>query len=252
MKKRWLLMIAMLLCVLWVVPGSESEAAKRPTVAKRQTVFFINQKEVGSPSYSMTAGTMANDLIFIKNMPKKGKIRNIRCSSRKIRVRRDDTVFRNTLELMLSGKVKHGERIRVSFQVISGKKRYNLSTVLVFKKYRCPYSEIKIEGKKYKSDTSGMILVDRASLKDNSARISTRARKGIKVKGMVAVYGDIGEPHIREYRSGDRVDLSDMVGLVIIYEHKKPSGYQRKLARDAGDRKAGDTALHEMVMVMFL
>lgn len=236
-------MIVCLLCVV-MIPGFRSEAAKKPSVVKKQTVF-VHVKD------SVLAAPVANEWIFIKNMPKKGKIKNIQCDNKKVEIIRDEYFYKNTLEITAMGRLKDGDKAKVSFTVVSGKKSYRLTTELIFKKYREPFSSLKIGSKKYTKTKSGIIEIDKKTIQGDSIRVTTKARKNAVVTEVLAIYMNGEELVQKTYRNGDNIDLADLKAIMISYEYKKPAGYAKSMIRGSFFKDIEDLFFADSCLIVF-
>lgn len=230
MKKRikcFTLNILFLVAMLLFIPSLNSSAAKAPSVSKKIPVYYQNTY-LGKHSYLVEG----SNLISIKNL-NGGKISNVKVNNKKIQAKvfkgkyialsvKDNIPFGMGMMYPLpeyNHTLKDRQTSKLTFTVTSkNKKKYNLSTQLVFKKIATPVSSLKINGVNRLSNIKTKWDVNNFNVGTSPIKIDVSLRKSYKIKSISLIYSDSfsGEDYAVKVKNGSTIEPYSLNGARVL------------------------------------
>lgn len=197
-------------------PSLSSSAAKAPSVSKKIPVYYQNSHTFYNNSWESQLVEGSN-LISIKNL-NGGKISNVKITNKKIEAK----VFKGKyISLFVKTRprnyikytLKDRDTAKLTFTVTTkNKKKYKLSTKLVFKKISTPVSSLKINGINQISKIKTVKKSNNFNVGTQPIKIDIALRKSYKIKSIELLYNewstiDGGGFSRLEIKNGSTIDL---------------------------------------------
>ena len=214
MKKTWkktmkTTICGLLLCLtaLLCMPGVRTEAAKKPTCVKKQTVYI-------GPFESPYDTLGYSGWLFIKNLSANAKIVNVKSSNENI------ICFANKDRIHIcAGENEIGQKTKLTFKVKQNKKTYKLSCKITVKKAKCAFKSLKINGKEYAKKTTATNGVE-LKLPYKKVKISAKMSSGHKLKS-IELNRQASMAFVK-VKNGSKITLKQGDTIRITYIYKKP------------------------------
>jgi len=219
MKKKMTLILTMLLLVMGLACTAQA-AAKKPSVAKKVTVYFNRSQGKLAESYAV---------VYIKNLEKdwrnKAKITNIKFGNSKVArlvsasSGLDSEKGAGGVGVMLSTRSSQviGMKSKLTFTVEQNSKKYKLSCIVIFKEEPKVFKSIKICGTecaaKLQQKTPNITL----SINDF---VKTTGRIRIKTNSKVKLL-EISSGSRETYKNGGKITIKRGSFFTITYKYKK-------------------------------
>lgn len=197
--KRYLAVVCLVLAV--ALCGMSAGAEAQPACAKKVTLQFRDGSVGGSYLVAMNSG------IYLKNVSSKAKSISLKSSNKKINAVWNPGESR--ISLYVNGKVKNGEKSKITLKLKQNGKTYTLRCQVVLKRQINPVKTISIDGKaykKFKKSTFGWEISTGKKL-PSSVKIKVAPKAGYKIIAIEAEYYKPGwhKGEVKKIKNGSKV-----------------------------------------------